>query len=118
MLSINFITDIDYNNSFSLSGFNFNNNSLNYNQTKITETGWHLNFKGAANQMKTDSAIAKGSEKDGAQNYQLNLNGVKWINENLKFKSTIYGRDTKAYNDKIAKAGRCFSDNEIQCSWF
>ena len=31
--------------------------------------------------MKTDSAIAKGSEKDGAQNYQLNLNGNKWINE-------------------------------------
>ncbi len=112
--AINFITDIDYNNSFSLSGFNFNNNSLNYNQTKITETGWHLNFKGAANQMKTDSAIAKGSEKDGAQNYQLNLNANKWINENLKFKSTIYGRDTKADYDKSATAEEdVSSDNEM-----
>ena len=82
--AINFITDIDYNNRYSISGFNLNNNSLNYNQTKITDNGWHLNFKGAANQIKSDSAIAKGTEKDGAQNYQLNLNANKWINENLK----------------------------------
>ena len=65
-------------------------NSVNYNTTKITNGGWHLNFKGAANQMETDSAIAKGSESDGTKNYQINLNGNKWINENLKFKSTFY----------------------------
>ena len=112
--AINFITDVDYNNSYSVSGFNLNNNSLNYNQTKITDNGWHLNFKGAANQMKTDSAIAKGSEKDGAQNYQLNLNGNKWINENLKFKSTIYGRDTKSDYDKSATSEKeVSSDNEM-----
>ena len=64
--------------------------------------------------MKTDSAIAKGSEKDGAQNYQLNLNANKWINENLKFKSTIYGRDTKADYDKSATAEEdVSSDNEM-----
>ena len=61
--AINFVTDIDYKNSYSISGFNANNNSFNYNQTKITKNDWHLNFKGAANQMKTDSAIAKGSKK-------------------------------------------------------
>ena len=112
--AINFITDVDYNNSYSVSGFNLNNNSLNYNQTKITDNGWHLNFKGAANQMITDSAIAKGSEKDGTQNYQLNLNGNKWINENLKFKSTIYGRDTKSDYDKSATSEKeVSSDNEM-----
>ncbi len=112
--AINFITDIDYNNSYSLSGFNLNNNSLNYNQTKITDNDWHLNFKGAANQIKTDSAIAKGSEKDEARNYQFNLNANRWINENLKFKSTIYGRDTKADYDKSATAEEeVSSDNEM-----
>ena len=112
--AINFITDIDYNNSYSVSGFNLNNNSFNYNQTKITDNGWHLNFKGAANQMKTDSAIAKGSEKDGTQNYQLNLNANKWINENLKFKSIIYGRDTKSDYDKSASTEEeVSSDNEM-----
>ncbi len=100
--AINFITDIDYNNKYSISGFNFDNYSLDYNQTKITDNGWHVNFKGATNQMKTDSAIAKGSEKDGTVNYQLNLNANKWINENLKFKSTFYGRDTKSDYDKNA----------------
>ena len=61
--AINFITDIDYNNSFSISGFNLNNNSFDYNQTKVTYNGWHLNFKGAANITKTNSAIAKGQKK-------------------------------------------------------
>ncbi len=102
--AINFITDVDYNNSYSISGYDFRNNSIDYNQTKITDNGWHLNFKGAANQMKTDSAIAKGSEEDGTQNYQINLNGNKWISENLKFKSTFYGRDTESDYDKSASS--------------
>ena len=112
--AINFITDIDYKNSLSISGYNFKNNSLNYNQTKITNKGWHLNFKGAANQIETDSAIAKGSEKDGAQNYQINLNSNKWINENLKFKSTFYGRETKSDYDKNASTEEnVTSDNKM-----
>ena len=112
--AINFVTDIDYNNSYSISGFNTNNNSFNYNQTKITKNDWHLNFKGAANQMKTDSAIAKGSEKDGTQNYQVNLNANKWINENLKFKSTFYGRDTESDYDKNASTEEnIISDNKM-----
>ena len=112
--AINFITDVDYNNSISLSGFDINNNSINYNQTKITEKGWHLNFKGTANQMKTDSAIADGTEKDGTQNYQINLNGNKWINENLKFKSTFYGRDTHSDYDKNSSTEEnVTSDNKM-----
>ncbi len=112
--AINFVTDIDYNNSYSISGFNANNNSFNYNQTKITKNDWHLNFKGAANQMKTDSAIAKGSEKDGTQNYQVNLNANKWVNENLKFKSTFYGRDTESDYDKNASTEEnVISDNKM-----
>ena len=112
--AINFITDVDYNNSISLSGFDFNNNSINYNQTKITEKGWHLNFKGTANQMKTDSAIADGTEKDGTQNYQINLKGNKWINENLKLKSTFYGRDTHSDYDKNSSTEEnVTSDNKM-----
>jgi vitamin B12 transporter len=112
--AINFVTDIDYNNMYSISGFNTNNNSFKYNQTKITKNGWHLNFKGAANQIKTDSAIAKGSEKDGTQNYQVNLNVNKWINENLKFKSTFYGRDTESdYDKNVSTEENVTSDNKM-----
>ena len=98
--AINFITDIDYQNSYSINGFNLKNNSINGNFTKITDNGWHLNLKGASNQSKTDSAIAKGVESDGSKNYQINFNSVKWIKDNLKFKSSLYTRNTKSDYDK------------------
>ena len=100
--AINFITDIDYSNSFSLSGFNGKNNSIFGNYTKITNNGWHLNIKGTANQSKTDSAIANGNEDDGTENFQINFNSKKWINENLKFKSTLYSRKTLTDYDRSA----------------
>ena len=97
--AINFITNIDYKNSFSLSGFNSKNNSIKLNQTNITNNNWRLNLKASTNKIKTNSAIAKGSEKDGAKNVQINLNANKWINENLKFKSMFYGRSTNSDYD-------------------
>ena len=100
--AINFITDIDYTNSYTLSGFGLQNNSVDANYNKITDNGWHLNIKGAITQSKTDSAIAKGIEKDYSNNSQINLNGVKWINDNIKFKSTIYSRKTKTDYDGSA----------------
>ena len=39
--AINFITDVNYNNSYSINGFNLDNNSIDYNQTKITKNDWH-----------------------------------------------------------------------------
>ena len=46
---------------------------INGNYSKITDSGWHLNFKGATNQSETNSAIAKGNEDDSSKNYQVNL---------------------------------------------
>ena len=43
--AINFVTDIDYTNSLSFNGFSTKNNSVDYNATKITDRGWHLNLK-------------------------------------------------------------------------
>ena len=54
--AINFVTDIEYKNSFSISGFDEKNNSINPNLSMITQNDWHLNFKGASNKSKTDSA--------------------------------------------------------------
>ena len=104
--AINFVTDIDYTNSYSinnsLSKNILRNNSFSGNYSKITDNRWHLNFKGAANQSETNSAIAKGHEDDSSKNYQINLNSVKWISDNLKFKSTLYSRKTKADYDGSA----------------
>ena len=112
--AINFITDIDYTNSYSVRGFNGKNNSVDTNYSKITDNGWHLNFKGAATQSETDSAIAKGSEDDGVKNYQVNLNSEKWISNNLKFKSILYSRKTKAdYDSSVTKEEGVTSDNRM-----
>ena len=53
-------------------------------------------------QSETNSAIAKGNEDDSSKNYQVNLNSVKWISDNVKFKSTLYSRKTKADYDGSA----------------
>ena len=104
--AINFVTDIDYTNNYSINNSVseniLRNNSFSYNYSKITDKGLHLNFKGAANQSETNSAIAKGHEDDSSKNYQINLNSVKWISDNLKFKSTLYSRKTKADYDGSA----------------
>jgi len=104
--AINFITDIDYANSYSVSSTFFENifrnNSIDSNYTKITESEWHLNFKAASNLSETNSAIANGNEDDSSRNYQLNLNSLKWISDNVKFKSTLYFRKTKATYDGSA----------------
>ena len=100
--AINFITSIDYTNSYSIIGFSGKNNSSSANLTKITDNGWHLNFKSSATLSETGSAIAAGSEYDGTENYQLNFNSEKWINNTLKFKSTIYSRKTIADYDSSA----------------
>ena len=100
--AINFITSVDYTNSYSLSGFNYKNNSANLNYTKITDNGWHLNFNSASNISETGSAKAGGSEYDGSENFQLNFNTQKWIKDNLKFKSTLYSRKTVTDYDASA----------------
>ena len=100
--AINFVTAIDYNNSYSISGFNRKNNSLAANYTKIIDNGWHLNLKSSVTISETGSAKAGGSEYDGAENTQINLNSKKWINDNLKFKSTFYSRKTVADYDGSA----------------
>ena len=112
--AINFITDIEYINSYSVSGFNKKNNSVDANYSKITDNGWHLNSKWSTTQSGTDSAIAKGNEDDDIKNYQVNLNGIKWINNNLKFKSTLYSRRTKAdYDVSATNETGHVSDNKM-----
>lgn len=103
--AINFITAIDYINSYSVSGFNDRNNSTDINYTKITENGWHLNVNGTTNQSNIHSAKPQGAENDGTLNKQINLNSEKWINDNTKIKSTMYVRETRSYYDDFDNNG-------------
>ena len=100
--AINFVTAVDYQNKFSINGFNGKNNSIDGNYTKITDNGFHINFKGSATNSKNGSSRSggvAGLEEDGTKNHQINLNVEKWINNNLKFNSTAYSRRTKSHYD-------------------
>lgn len=112
--AVNFITSVDYQNKINISGFDLNNNAIDGNYTLIANNGWHLNFKGAVNQSKTNSVIAKGTEKDGSKNKQVNLNAEKWIKDNLKFKGTLYSRQTVTeYDGSATNEENHFADNRM-----
>ena len=116
--AINFVTDIDYVNNYSInstiSEHILKNNSFDANYTNIMDNDWHINIKLSGTQSETDSAIAKGNEEDGVKNYQINLNGIKWINDELKFKSTLYSRKTKAdYDGSATNETGHVSDNRM-----
>ncbi len=100
--AINFITAIDYKNKYSVSGFDGRNTSFDGNYTSITDNGWHLNIKGTVNQSDTNSAKADGTENDDSNNFQINLNAKKWINDTTKINSTIYSRKTRSKYDSSA----------------
>jgi vitamin B12 transporter len=97
--AINFVTAIDYTNTYSVSGFDDRNNSTDVNYTKITDNGWHLNINGTTNQSNLHSVKPQGTENDGTLNKQINLSSEKWINDNTKIKSTLYVRETRSYYD-------------------
>jgi len=105
--AINFVTDIDYQNSLSLSGSNSRNNSLSGNYTYISENGWHHNFKGGASQAEELSA-QNSNDLDGTKNISLNYNSSKFLNDNLKLGFTGYARKTDSgydsWDDENAQA--------------
>ena len=110
--AINFITDVNYENYYSINGFNLKNNTIDGNYFKITDNGWHLNIKGSHIQNKVGSSIYGGEEDDGVENKQINLNLKKWFSDNLKFKSTIYSRQTEADYDGSSSAEYGYTSND------
>ena len=98
--AINFVTDIDYEHSFSFSASNKRNNSISGNHTYITEAGWHHNIKGGSSQSEEISAGNSQPDLDGTKNLSLNYNTKKFLSDNLKFKGTGYLRKTDTGYDK------------------
>tara|TARA_X000000950_G_scaffold230376_1_gene278546 strand:+ start:366 stop:2222 length:1857 start_codon:yes stop_codon:yes gene_type:complete len=114
--AINLITAIDYQNSYTASGFNGRNNSGQINLTKIFDNGLHVNFNGVMNQSEVDSSVADGSEDDGTFNKQFNLSTENFIKDNLKVKTNFYVRETRTYYDDMDNNGEYgyVMDNTMQ----
>ena len=97
--AINFITDIDYNNSLSFGGSDSRNNSLSGNYTYITEGGWHHNIKGGSSQSEELSTQDSQLDLDGTKNLSLNYNSSKFFGDNLKLSLSGYARKTDSGYD-------------------
>ena len=98
--AINFVTAIDYENSFLLSASDKRNNSISGNYTYITEGGWQHNIKGGSAQFEEISTTDSQPDLDGTKNLSLNYNTQKFLSDNLKFKGTGYLRKTDTGYDK------------------
>tara|TARA_B100000963_G_scaffold361749_1_gene399244 strand:- start:4658 stop:6505 length:1848 start_codon:yes stop_codon:yes gene_type:complete len=97
--AINFVTDVDYQNSLSLSGSSSRTNSLEGNFSYITENNWHHNIKFGSSQIEELSTQNTAKDLDGTKNISLNYNSMKFLNDNLKFKNTGYIRKTDSGYD-------------------
>jgi len=97
--AINFVTDIDYQNSLSLSGSSSRTNSLEGNYTYITENDWHHNIKFGSSQIEELSTQNTAKDLDGTKNLSLNYNSMKFLKDNLKLKNTGYVRKTDSGYD-------------------
>ena len=97
--AINFITDINYQNSISVSHSNSRTNSVSGNYTYITENGWHHNFQAGSSQIEELSTQNTSKDLDGTKNLSLSYNSVKFLDDNHKLKFTGYSRKTDSGYD-------------------
>jgi vitamin B12 transporter len=100
--AINFVTDIDYQNSASFIVSDKRNNSISGNYTYITEDGWHHNIKGGSSVAEEISTNNTQKDLDGTTNISVNYNTQKFLSDDLKFKGTGYLRKTETGYDNYA----------------
>jgi len=97
--AINFVTDIDYQNSVSVSGSNSKTNSISGNYTYLAENGWHHNIQAGSSKINEISTQNTSTDIDPTKNKSLTYNSMKFLDDNLKFKITGYGRKTNSGYD-------------------
>ena len=97
--AINFITDIDYENSISFNGSSSRTNSIDGNFTYISENGWHHNLQAGSTQIEELSAQNSSTDLDGTKNLTFNYNSIKFLDDNSKLSLTGYVRKTDSGYD-------------------
>ena len=97
--AINFVTDINYENSILISGSNSRTNSISGNYTYLAKNGWHHNFQAGSTQIEELSTQNTATDLDGTKNISLNYNSMKFLDDNTKLKLTGYTRKTDSGYD-------------------
>ena len=97
--AINFITDINYQNSITMSGSNSRTNSVSGNYSYLSKNGWHHNIQAGSSQVEELSTQNTSKDLDGTKNISLNYNSMKFLSDNTKLKFTGYTRKTDSGYD-------------------
>ena len=97
--AINFVTDINYQNSISFFGSSSRTNGVEGNYNHITKKGWHHNLQFGSSQIKEISAQNTSKDLDGTKNLTLGYNSMKFLDDNLKLKVTGCARKTHSGYD-------------------
>ena len=111
--AINLITDVDYQNKFSVIG-QLGSQTLQGNYS-ANINDWTINVQGGIHKSKTESALAGGTDLDGTQNKSIGVNIYKWITDKLKFRSNVFVRNTYTDLDghSLALQNGYDSDNSL-----
>jgi len=111
--AINLITDVDYQNKFSVIG-QLGSQTLQGNYS-ANINDWTINVQGGMHKSKTQSALAGGTDLDGTQNKSFGVNIYKWITDKLKFRSNVFVRNTYTDLDghSLALQNGYDSDNSL-----
>ena len=97
--AINFVTDIDFQNSISISGSHSRTNSISGNYTYVSESGWQHNIQAGSSQIEELSTQNTSTDLDGTKNLSLNYNSIKFLDDKTKLKFTGYSRKTDSGYD-------------------
>ena len=95
--AVNIVTDIDYEKKISISGADGNRN-IKVNYAKYFGD-WQIGIKSGYSEAKTQSALAGGTDKDGAENLSMALTIKRWFTEKLQFRTHFFTRNTYALLD-------------------
>ena len=95
--AVNLITSIDYENKMTMGG---SRSAKDIGGNYFTNlNGWEINLKGGAHDSNTESALAGGTDRDGAQNKSGTINVRRQIDDRWSFWTSLFGRNTLADMD-------------------
>ncbi len=92
--AINLVTDIDWDDKITVGGANGVRSFEVNKSTRIND--WDIGVKGGLHESQTQSALAGGSDQDGAENMSLALTIKKWFNHHIQFRTNLFARNTYA----------------------
>jgi vitamin B12 transporter len=90
--AVNLVTEVDHTNRLSVTGRGDSQSVAGNYTTDIN--GWQVNVTGGIHDSQSESALAGGTDKDGARNKSAGINIIRWLSDRWTFRSNLLVRNT------------------------